>query len=272
MPATTQALPVLFRGVHEPQTPLTTRVTYPGATTAGPYFMNDVAPSKIVDKLIKLCGPAWSAGLTPLWTWKPTAADVAAGVWDMPIKRIRDYHLAMGVHSIAYPWHEPEDNMSGKVFTGIFNRVYPLLSAPPFITCGYTAMAYQWRPKSPTTSNPKDWAPYQTDFYGIDVYSGQGFPAKDTLATHPGFQRWLTSLVGDGPFMICERGFAGPGRDETMAAECQYLGLAGTQVIGYQLWNAPGTDNPTGWLFDQKAASHAVAIINTLAGKHIITS
>lgn len=269
---TTTVIPVLYRGVHEPQVPLTTRSTYPGATTAGPYFLADVAPDQALDKLAKLCTPAWAAGLTPLWTFKPNPADVAAGRWDLPLKRIRDYHVGLGLKSIAYPWHEPEDNMTGKTFTGMFNRVYPLLSAPPNIICGYTAMAYQWRPKSPTTSNPKDWDPYQTDFYGIDVYSGQGFPAKDTLVTHAGFQRWLTTLVGGRPFMICERGFAGPGRDETMAAEGQYLGLAGTQVIGYQLWNAPGTNNPTGWLFDQTAMSHAVSIINTLAGKHLQTS
>ncbi len=262
------ATPVLFRGVHEPQTPLVTRATYPAATTAGPYFLSDVAPAKFLDKLTKLCGPAWAAGLTPLWTWKPTAADVAAGVWDMPVKRVRDYHLAMGVHSIAYPWHEPEDNMTGKDFIGIFNRIYPLLSAPPWIMCGYTAMAYQWRPGSPTTANPKDWTPYQTDFYGVDVYSGQGFSSTATLANHPGFQRWHDTIV-KGPFMVCERGFTGTGRADTMAAECEYLGKADTPVIGYQMWNAPGTNNPTGWLFDTAATSNAVAIINCLAGKHI---
>jgi hypothetical protein len=104
---------------------------------------------------------------------KPTHNDiagVAAGRYDAQIRA-----LAATIPAGSYftMYHEPEDNMTGAKFTAMFRHFYQVAKAAnPNIQIGYVAMAYQWRPSSPTTRQPEEWwvgAPY-TDFLAVDTY------------------------------------------------------------------------------------------------------
>jgi hypothetical protein len=271
-PTAATPLAVNLRGVHETRDLGLTKRLYPAMTTAGPFFLANVAPAAFLARVQTLCGPAWAAGLIPLWTWKPNPPDVAAGLWDMPLKTVRDYHLSKGLTSVAYPFHEPEDNMPGATFTTMFNRIYPLLSCPPNIAVGYTANSYQWRAGMPSTANPTDWAVAQTDFYGCDVYSGlsPSLPT-DTLASHAGFQRWWIQLVHSGPFMLPERGFTGAVRTDTIESECDWLMRPEVPLTGYQIWNTVGTATASGWLLDPLSRLSVNGLLTCLSIKSLVT-
>jgi hypothetical protein len=237
-------------GVHEAAPPTTTAARFPHTQLVGPYFLGRVQPAPtLLTRLSRALEPVWAAGLTPTWTFKPDPAAVAKGLWDRQLEDLRD---GLTGASFAYPWHEPEDNMPPDVFTPMLDRVWRHLRSDR-LRVGYVAGSWPWRPGDPRTTHPDLWRPAGFDFLGVDVYSGQSFPATTTLADHPGFQRWWRELAQGGPFMITERGFQAADcetRCAAMADEAAWLANPAIPCTGYVLWNTPGADTDQGWLLD----------------------
>jgi hypothetical protein len=234
-------------------------------TASGPTFLGQIAPTKFF-AAYRAAVEAVPAGLVPLVTFKPRPTDVAAGLWDAPLTAAKGWTTRP---VLAYPWHEPENDLRPAVFTAMFDRVYDRLASIN-VRVGYTAMAYQWRPGSATTGKPAAWRPTRCDWLGCDVYSGDSVPASTELAEHPGFQRWWRLLAGGGPFLLPERGWKGPNsvRAATIAADAQWLSGRPFQRRCDLLnaWNTAGTENDTGWLLTGTAATAVRSALQLLAG------
>jgi hypothetical protein len=146
---------------------------------------------------------------------KPTHGDVAgvaAGRYDAEIEA-----LAATIPAGSYftMYHEPEDNMTGAKFTAMFKHFYRVAKAAnPNIQIGYVAMAYQWRPSSPTTRQPDEWwvgAPY-TDFLAVDTYVSGWEGTAYTLDEDPMFQRWYKwAKPKHKPIILAEYGIESDG-------------------------------------------------------------
>lgn len=235
-------------------------------TAAGPVFLGAVTPTAFLARWRAALAGA-PAGQAVLITFKPGPAAVAAGQWDTALAAAR---AATMRPVLAYPWHEPENDMSGPIFTAMFDRVYEHL-AGRLVRVGYTAMAYQWRPGSHPTGKPAEWRPSRYDWLGCDVYSGDSVPASTELAEHPGFQRWWRLLAGGGPFMLPERGWRGPNsaRASTIAADAQWLSQLPAQQRCELLnvWNTPGAEGDRGWLLTGTAATAVRSALTLLARK-----
>jgi hypothetical protein len=248
----------MLLGIHE-DNPL----SVPPINTLGPTFLGALSPLQFLSKFKATCQAAWSKGMIPVMTFKPSLSSVATGKWDAVL-------LAAGAWALKpiyiYPWHEPENDMNAADFTKMFNRVYKHLSSGT-VKVGYASMAYQWRPGSPTTATPALWRPARVDFWASDVYSGKSFPDTATLATHAGFQRWWHLCAEGAPFIITERGFHSTGQARADVIHAEDRWLQSQPVRGYLYWSTPGTENDPAWVLDPISRMAVKDLLADLATK-----
>ncbi len=214
-------------------------------------------------------------------------AGVAAGRYDATIRSLAG---SMPAGSYLTMYHEPEDNMTGTQFVAMFRRFYSVAKgANPALSIGYAAMAYQWRPGSPTTANKDEWWPGadSTDWLAVDVYAA-GWHGDFDLGVHPYFQRWYTWAKAKGkPLLLAEwaveaastGGFSDAARADNIRRSMAWV-MTQPQIKMVLWWNGtsstPGAKdhvlNPTTSLPDtyaqaRKAWNDMVTLYGTTATK-----
>lgn len=255
-------------GVHENAAPARTESAYPGgrwgrefvAKTGGGPLPESTTEQQLVDAVLRKARPHLDAGGGAVVSIKADMTSIGKGRWDSRLTAVGAAVKGRAVELVV--WHEPEDDLKPAVFVPAHNRARAAIQAGgPGVLVDYAGMAYQWRPGSPTTAAPKAWAQdLQADRYLCDVYFGRTFPATHTLATHPGFRRWLTEMVlpYDRTWGLAEWGRqADPGRPGQFAADFDWLA---TDPIGRTcsmvlVWNTGGTENNPGWILDEPAVA-----------------
>ena len=244
-------------GVHEDLSASALVAKYPGNALARE-FVSGVVPLN-TDLRVKVAAVAqqyWTlGGVAPVVSFKTDPAEVAAGRWDARLTELGQYLAGKPETWIAW-YHEPEDNMTGPVFSAAFARVRSKIHAGgPNVKVGYAAMAYQWRPGSSRTATPSQWR-VAADFYGCDTYSGNIEPATDRVPDSASTARWYQQLVLQTPgassrWGLTERGFksgSDAARAATLARESAWLqslptGGWTTPPTFYIYWNTLGTEN-----------------------------
>lgn len=265
-------------GVHEKCAPADTMAAYPGALHTREFFTTsgEIRPgTDLIAMLHQTADPTWQVNGTPVVSLKFKPADVTAGLWDAPCRKL-GAELARCPKCYVIFYHEPEDNYLGNVMAPTFNRVRANLKlGHDSLPVCYCAGSYSWRPGDLTdrrrTADVVSWQSIQADLYLCDVYSGNSFPSNAILPEHSGFARWKQEIVDPFPgrkWGIGERGWmAGPGRVATMQRELDWLlGLNDPNFQMYLLWNTPGAEGQDGWVFDAPAQMMA----NTMASQLVM--
>lgn len=214
-----------------------------------------ITPQDVVRKMVHLCQPLWDAGKVPVWSFKPTPADVKSGAWKPFIlalgQYIKDNNLQGRV--IVCFWHEPENDVpkyfkNAADFVGYFNTLHDwLTSVDPSIVTTHAALGYQYR--NLTIGQAKAWITKCT-VHSIDIYSGRSFPLGMTLANSKAFQTWKASRPSGSQWGVSERGWIADAtgseqRAASIDAEADYLvSLApADRPVFYIVWNTEGVEN-----------------------------
>ena len=273
----------LLAGVHELQTPATTRDRYGLAENWGREFVaaagggalpSNTALKTLLDKVEKAVRPHEEAGGGCVLSLKIDPRQMAAGLWD---ERLTAVGAALaGRNVVLILWHEPEDNWAGGIFAAGFNRGRVAVKAGgPFVLVAYCAMAYQWSPGRKSTRDPAIWALIDADLYLVDVYSGKTYPGDLILPDHPGFVRWYEHMIAPYPqrsWGVAERGFAaGADRPAAWAREFDWLATSdvGRSCTMYLAWLTSGTEKNAAWLADaptEAAIAGGLTLITTPPG------
>lgn len=235
---------ILF-GLNDHRSPATSKSMFPGMKATRPFVsgVRTVATTDLVAKINAAASSSLSAGLQPWVSFKLDTTEVANGAWDAQLARVG---REIDPNIILIPWHEPENDMSASTFVQMFDRVATRIKAiGRGHTLVYSAMAYQFRSGSTTTTNPLAWFPASADLYAADVYSGQSFPLNTILPENKGFMRWNEFRPKGVPWGITERGFITGTehqlRADTIAREAEWLKTSGMDV--YLYWNTSGAEN-----------------------------
>lgn len=257
-------------GIREDHDPSETKTRFPQATYTRTFIGDVLAPGSLIQGFTYYAQPSWNAGMVPIVTFKPKPADVSAGTWDPYLKEIAQF-LKTKPETLVVPWHEPEDDHTGSVFSQMFKRVRDVLKGEfPELRVGYAAMAYQWNPKwnNPNTSvagrtdYPASWR-IQADFYAVDVYSGFEYPVNTILPEISGFKRWARLLAPTGlPIFITERGFKVASSDPAVLAEratairrelawLQSDDPLAKRIEAYVYWSSTGVENDPLMVLDE---------------------
>ncbi len=260
-------------GVHDTLSPAHVKAAYPGTVFTREFIPGVLSgPRSLIAATDKLCRPSWSAGLTPMFSFKLDRDQVAAGQWDSVLAELAQW-LGQQPDAYVIPWHEPEDDMTGAQFAAFFNRVADRMrTANPFVRMVYASMAYQWAPKKDggsiagRTYTPADWRAADADFVAADVYSGRSFPLRAILPEHPGFARWMAEIVGDRTYMVTERGFE-TGTDHQLRAEqidreTDWLltDPVGQRCTAWLYWNTGGTESSSSLVLDEQYGEPALRV------------
>jgi len=266
-------------GVHQDAKPAAVAARVPGAAwgrefvakAGGGPLPESTSEKALVTAALRKVQPHLDAGGGCVVSIKADMVSVGKGRWDSRLAAVGAAVEGKPVEVVL--WHEPEDNLQPSVFVAGHNRGRDAVkSGGPSVPVDYCGMAYQWRPGSKTTADPKAWAAdLAADRLLLDVYFGKTFPATLTLANHPGLQRWLEHMVlpYDGTWGLGEFGRQNnPGRAAQFAADFQWLagdpvGSTCSMVI---VWGTGGTEADPGWLLDEPALEAVAAGFARLAG------
>lgn len=231
-------------GINTNLTPAEQREQFPNAPLTRRFVSGVLSPTTdLAYKVERQARPDLDAGLRPYVSFKLATADVMAGKWDAKLSFLNAAYERMPNTRLIY-FHEPENNMKASDFVPAFDRVRNRL---PAFEVGYSAMAYQFRPGSLSTTDPHAWFP-EADFYGCDAYSADWAPeGLAPLLQHRGFMRWHAALLGSGygdmPFGLTERGFSSGGTDAQRADLVRQDAADWPELDHYILWNTTGTEN-----------------------------
>lgn len=196
----------------------------------------------------------------------------ARGGYRKPYQSIADYLCEEGLCERVYiiPWHEPEDNFTGTVYSDYFTNVRTAIKGKcSAIKVGTASNSYHWgfhwKNKNVSvagkTDRPDEWR-VETDFKGLDIYSGRTYKLELILPELEAFNRWHTLYADEGEFVINERGFATPSktapevqyelRAETITREFDWLknDPTGQLCTAYQYWNSSGREKDEGLVLD----------------------
>ncbi len=285
-------------GVHEDptssvggRTPAQVKARYPRAMWGRAFVSGEQATAiDLRPKFEALYGDYIDAGLNVYVSVKTNVSDTRNGLWNARMTELGAFLQPLAGRVRVIWRHEPEDdNIGGPAFVHAFNKVHDRIKlGGPDVQVGTSAMAYQWRPGSTATAVPAEWLSYNgvnlnADFIAADVYSGRSFDLEDTLADHPGYQRWLTAFAlplmsargQDIPIILTERGFETPSatnptnrsalRVSAIEAEFAYLEAASEPIRGYIFWSSPGTEDAAGLVLDSAAEEAVIAGMAELA-------
>lgn len=280
-----------YVGVHEE--PTTGGRTVARAQKAFPRsnmsraFVNNVIYSDFVRKVQGALKPHLTATDSRIYLSIKTDQSVTAkGGYRKPYGNIARYlcqhSLCTRVRLIA--WHEPEDNFTGKLYQKYFNNVQGAMNdVCPHIMVGTASNSFHWTPKwndknksvKGSTDAPEDWF-VNAAFKGLDIYSGRSYPLATILPELDAFNRWHFHNVGDGEFVINERGWATPSKNEpetqyelraeTILREFDWLvnDPVGQKCTDYQYWNSSGKEKDEGLVLDpigEEALRQGIALL-----------
>lgn len=268
-----------FVGVHEDATPAETAARYPGASWTRPFVSDDGEPlalettgGELVRRILAKTGPALDAGGGSMVSIKLDMKQVAAGQWD---ERLAQVGVALaGLNVILVLSHEPENDMTGRVFTAGFTVGRAAVkSAAPDVQVAYAAMAWQWRFGAKPTAKPKAWTEVVADLYLVDVYSGKSFPAGAILPEHPGFVRWYSHMIAAHPgrrWGVAERGWqSSTKRAPSIRREQHWLTTdpIGQTCAGVLIWSTGGVERNPGWVLQDRERAAVASYVATLAAR-----
>ena len=258
-------------GVHQDDQPAAITARVPGSVwgrefvskAGGGPLPESTTEKQLVDLVLRKVKPHLDSGGGCVVSIKISMPSVFNGNWDSRLTAVGAALAGKNVEVVI--WHEPEDDLTPNVFVPAHNRAREAIQdGGRGVLVDYAAMAYQWRPGSPTTADGGEWArDLQADRYLCDVYFGNSVPSTATLATHPGLRRWLATMVlpYGRPWGLGEWGRrSDSGRAGQFAADFEWLA---TDPIGKTcsmllVWNTPGTEKDDRWVLDD-AALKAVA-------------
>lgn len=266
-------------GVHQNATPAAIATRVPGARwgrefvskNGGGPLLESTTEQQLVDQVLRKAKAHLEAGGGAVVSIKVDMASVGKGRWDDRFTAVGAAVAGKQVELIVY--HEPEDNLKPGVFVAAHNRARAAIQAGGQVPVDYAGMAYQWRPGSTTTADATAWAKdLVADRYLCDVYFGKTFPETHTLATHPGFRRWLTHMVlpYNRVWGLAEWGRrADPGRAAQFTADFDWLATdqVGKTCSMALVWGTGGTEADAGWLLDEPALEAVAAGFARLAGQ-----
>lgn len=237
-----------------------------------PDGQNAYDSSKVVTQLSAAVKPVLTAGLDPFASIKPPSTVSSVDVWDQDVAAI-SAHIRTVLqnfperHYYFTVWHEPEDNMSGTVYTMMFDFWYSHLKAAVAndrFHMGPVANIYRYFPGRSAYSDPDAYTPRNFDFRGADAYSHTTVANGGSLDKHAGFQRWLTTVSDPTTIFLVERGFDVADADQGYLLSSDYAYLKAKKVYGYLYWNtaANGHDWPLG--------SKATAVLRSMVQAELL--
>lgn len=201
-------------------------------------------------RLKNVIKPTLLAGRTPFVSFKPKPTEVLAGAWDRYFESAAQV-LPNG--TFVTVWHEPENDMPGETYIGVYLRAYARLKLiNPRLRVGPVNMAYQWEPHRTSTATPSVWATDKKDFHGVDIYS--------SLSTHPTYSipqksswpRW-SAMAGDPKlWIVVERGIHQTvSQSAVLDKDISYL--TSVEAMGLMYWNSGGAPDGSTYLLGQPA-------------------
>lgn len=270
-------------GVHENyqgKSPLTV------ATTVGRFprfgvtreFEADVLPAQdLVKRIVARCQPAWDAGKTAVWSFKPKPADVTSGAWKPHIVKLAQHIKDKGLqHQVVIViWHEPENDVplhfkSPAEFVQMFNTVHDwLMAVDPTIVTSHAALGYFYRNVGIDVA--RRWVTKAT-IHSIDLYSGRSFPLEMTLGTSTGFNTWKASRPVGAPWGVSERGWIANAamsqlRVKSIQDESDWLAALAPadRPAFYIVWNTEGVEKDSMIILDEPATAAVNTMFDRLA-------
>ncbi len=259
-------------GVPDDRSQEQVKAAFPGTVYTREFIPGVLSgPKSLVPAAERICRPSWNAGLTPMFSFKLNLSETAGGKWDGPLIELAQW-LATQPDAKVIPWHEPEDDMTGREFAVWFNRVAgKMRGANSRLKMVYAAMAYQWAMKSNGTSSiggrtdtPGDWRAVEADVFAVDAYSGRSFQLTSILPQHPGFLRWMNQIVDGREYMVTERVFetatVHQERAYQIRREADWLLThpVGPRCRAWLYWNTAGTEESASLLLDKQHGEPAL--------------
>lgn len=238
---------------------------------------NALPAQDLVKRMVARCQPAWDAGKTAVWSFKPRLQDVVSGAWQPYILTLGQYIKDKGLQDrvVVVIWHEPENDFTDPAeFVTLFNIVHDLLMrVDPTIVTSHAALGYYYRNISVEAA--RRWTTKAT-IDSIDLYSGRSFPIQMTLGTSTAFQTWKQSRPAGRPWGVSERGWIANAdmsslRVQSIWAETDWLMSlpAADRPAFYCVWNTVGTENDPLIVLDkagESAVNYMFQKLSTLAG------
>lgn len=239
-----------------------------------------VQPIDLVEKLEKMCAPAWQHGHVAVWSFKPHPASVANGAWRDRVEQL-GRHLRQHRRrkpTVVIVWHEPESEIgkhfaAPEDFVSLFNTVHHWLAweYPRVVTC-HAAQGYAYRDSGPMDdATARRWRTRAT-IHGIDIYSGRSFPLQTILPELSGFARWKRRVVAGRRWAVTERGWTctpanSAKRAATIAREFAWLAGLRRTPAGYIVWSTHGTEKDAGLVLDAAARQAVTQGFRTLQAR-----
>lgn len=251
-------------GIHENyqgKTPTTLERTasrFPLLQVTREFEAGALPAQDLVKRMVARCQPAWDAGKTAVWSFKPAPADVASGAWEPYVLRLAHHIKDKGLQDrlVVVIWHEPENDFDDPAeFVTLFDTVHDwLMSVDPTIVTSHAALGYYYRNISVEAA--RRWTTKAT-IHSIDLYSGRSFPLQMTLGTSTAFRTWKQSRPAGARWGASERGWiANAGmsqlRVESIDAEADWLAALPVDDLPdfYCVWNTVGTENDPAIVLD----------------------
>lgn len=254
-----------YQGKADLHTPYETLETYPRTTFTREFTPNVLDPQNLIPKWESACRRVVTAGMTPVWSFKPEPGAVLRGLWDPYLQQLADHLNQNMIPNYVCIWHEPENDLgkyfkSARDFTMVFNRVHNQLKAvSPSVQTVHAALGYRYRDGGEISDAEATQWRTQADVHCIDLYSGRSFPLSMTMPENSAFKRWHSNLVNGRRWGVTERGWTlGPdapvngqaqAEAERERADCirrEADWLATTDCQMYIAWDSLGTEGDPG--------------------------
>lgn len=266
----------MLAGIHENEHPAATARRAGGNATRD-FTANVITPGDLVKRVKTVCGPAWAAGQTAVWSFKPSPPEVKSGAWKAPVQALANYLKAHpDLKIVVIIWHEPENDTPKWFrrpddFVSLFERCAEWFRAVcPDMVLVHAALGYRYATgtKDITDATARQWRT-SANVHCLDIYSGRSNPLATIAPELSGYTRWRQYVAGDDPWGFTERGWAAdpgdyPLRAATIDRESAWLASLAVKPRIYLVWSTEGTEKDDKLILDRTGQARADALVAQL--------